>query len=40
MSKPTKTHTKLKEFATVLMWSTVILVLLVAASMYGEYMWQ
>jgi hypothetical protein len=40
MQKPTKAHKKLKEFATVLMWSAIALALMVAASMYGEYMWQ
>lgn len=36
MNEPTKAHKKWKEIATVMMWSTVILVLLVAASMYSE----
>jgi hypothetical protein len=36
MQKPTKTHTKLKEIATVLMWSAITLALLVGASMYSE----
>ena len=36
MNEPTKAHKKWKEIATVMMWSTVILALLVGASMYSE----
>lgn len=40
MQKPTKAHTKAKEIATVMLWSTATLALLVAASMLGEVLWQ
>ena len=40
MDKPTKAHTKAKEIATVFMWSTVSLAILVGCGILGEYLWR
>jgi hypothetical protein len=40
MQKPTKAHTKAKEIATVMLWSTVCLALFVGAGILGEYLWR
>jgi hypothetical protein len=38
--RPTKAHTKLKEIATVMLWSTVSLAVFIAAGIIGEYLWR
>jgi hypothetical protein len=40
MQEPTKAHKKWKEIATVMMWSTVALVIIVAAGVYGDIAWR
>jgi hypothetical protein len=40
MNKPTKAHTKAKEIATVMLWSTITLAILIAAGIIGEYLWR
>ena len=40
MQKPTKAHTKAKEIATVMLWSTATLAILVGAGIIGDYLWR
>lgn len=40
MNKPTKAHTKAKEIATVMLWSTVSFAVFVGAGILGEYLWR